>query len=360
MDASAIKARVSPRNIKFRVLMLCMMGVLAYFMLVMHDSLDRLDVVHEPVDFVISWVNGSDGATAYAAATSKNRWRDWDELRYAIRSIEAHAAWFRRLYLVVNNAAPGSLPGWLDLANERLVVTAVSELFREPDADLPTANSNAVEMNLHRLKGLSKRFVYMNNDWFINRHVDKSHFFHPRGHRLMFNYAVQGDEPTSSVPRDRALAYNKRLLDEMFGYKPRRQLDVHAPLGLDRAVLAEMETHSELAAPMNATSAHRTRNETDVVLAFVYPHYVASTGRGYPSHGPLWVLRNVIQFGLRDSIWRNRFYMLLINALNPTFFCVNDDVKGPAIDPAIGTELTTFLTARFPTPSMYEKAGSVN
>ena len=336
-----------------RVITCCAVLSLGYCMLIMNDRLEDIEVTHEPIDFVVTWVNGTDRRPgSYYPQPDKNRWRDWGELKYALRSIEGNAPWFRRVYLVVNSDDPSALPSWLDLDQERLEVVPLWKIFQSPDTDLPTANSNAVEVNLHRIDGLSRRFVYTNNDFFINKPISRSFFFYNRGQRIYLHVVRQPDTPTSRAPRDVAMAYNKKALDEAFGHKTRMQ-DVHAPIGLDRSVLYGME--SLFGGMFNETSSHKTRSETDVILAFLYDHYATEMGHGYPVNSPIWTTKNFIHFGLRDSLWRNRGYMALVKFVSPTMFCINDDVSDTNLEPIIRSELTTFLESQFPAPSVFER-----
>ena len=70
----------------------------------------------EPIDFVLTWVNGSDpdfvkSISQYRNDTentfedsrqSNNRYADFDQIKYALRSIERHAPWFNHIYIVTN------------------------------------------------------------------------------------------------------------------------------------------------------------------------------------------------------------------------------------------------------------------
>ena len=46
-----------------------------------------------------------------------------------------------------------------------------------PKENLPTFNSNAIEMNMHKIKGLSEQFVYFNDDMFLTNKVFPEDFF---------------------------------------------------------------------------------------------------------------------------------------------------------------------------------------
>lgn len=86
-----------------------------------------------------------------------NRYRDWDELRYSLRSLEQYAAGFRnKIQILVNSvdgtAAGKQIPTWLndDPATKEVVqVLAQEEFFdREKHACLPTFNSLTIENQL--------------------------------------------------------------------------------------------------------------------------------------------------------------------------------------------------------------------
>ena len=131
-------------------------------------------------DVVYTWVDGNDPAwkslfRAYCDSRDQSesqeglgatRFQQHDELRYSLRSIEAYAPWVSRIYLVTN----GQVPNWLDTHNDRLVLVNHDEIFTNK-SDLPTCNSYAIEFNLHRIRGLSDRFVYFNDDMFLGRTV---------------------------------------------------------------------------------------------------------------------------------------------------------------------------------------------
>lgn len=86
-----------------------------------------------------------------------NRYRDWDELRYSLRSLERHAAKFRNKIQIVVNSVEGTpegkqIPTWLNddpLTKETVEVLAQEEFFdAEKHACLPTFNSLTIENQL--------------------------------------------------------------------------------------------------------------------------------------------------------------------------------------------------------------------
>jgi len=51
-----------------------------------------------------------------------------------------------------------------------------SEIFRKK-SDLPSFNSNAIEVALHRIPGLSRRFLYFNDDFMLTKNVTITDFW---------------------------------------------------------------------------------------------------------------------------------------------------------------------------------------
>lgn len=136
----------------------------------------------ENIDFVMIWVDGSDLAwqkekSKYQVNKSRNiddgeeRYRDWGILRYWFRAVEKYAPWVHRVYFVTC----GQIPEWLNLESQKLKFVKHSDYM--PKEYLPTFSSHPIELNLHRIEGLSEQFVYFNDDMFLTRPVSPGDFF---------------------------------------------------------------------------------------------------------------------------------------------------------------------------------------
>lgn len=133
-----------------------------------------------PIDFVITWVDGSDITWLEEKKKYNNnfdvddslvRYRDFGTLKYLLRSIDKFAPWVRNIFLVTN----GQVPDWLSLENTKLKLVKHSNFI--PEEYLPTFSSHPIEWHLHRIDGLSENFVYFNDDMIITNHVKPSDFF---------------------------------------------------------------------------------------------------------------------------------------------------------------------------------------
>ena len=64
---------------------------------------------------------------------------------------------------------------WLNIDHEKLVVIDHTDIIAKEY--LPVFNSNAIEMNLHRIKGLAENFVYFNDDMYLTAPVSTNRLF---------------------------------------------------------------------------------------------------------------------------------------------------------------------------------------
>lgn len=133
------------------------------------------------IDIVITWVDGNDEKwlSEKAKYDNKNkddsnssiRYREWGLLKYWFRSIEENAPWINHIYLITC----GHYPSWLNLDNPKLTLIKHSDFI--PEKYLPTFNSNVIELYMHRIRNLSDKFIYFNDDVFIIDKVTPDYFF---------------------------------------------------------------------------------------------------------------------------------------------------------------------------------------
>lgn len=120
------------------------------------------------------------------ADISASRFADNEELKYSLRSVEKHAPWVRNIFIVTN----GQIPSWLNLDNPRLKIVSHEELFLNK-SHLPTFSSPAIEAHLHRIPGLSPKFVYLNDDVMFADDVWPDDFYtHANGQKIYLTWPV--------------------------------------------------------------------------------------------------------------------------------------------------------------------------
>lgn len=132
------------------------------------------------IDFVITWVDGNDPkwrkkfesySEEYEGDKRTVRYRDWDLLQYWFRGVAQYAPWVNCIFFVTE----GHIPNWLNTKCPKLKIVKHSDFI--PKEYLPLFNSRAIEVNLHRIHGLSEHFVYFNDDFFLINTIKPSFFF---------------------------------------------------------------------------------------------------------------------------------------------------------------------------------------
>ena len=141
----------------------------------------RNDTEVPKIDFVLPWVDGGDplwlaekakySPSPMADSASEIRYRDWDNLQYWFRAVENFAPWVNGIYFITW----GHIPAWLNCKADKLHIVKHSDYI--PAEYLPTFSSHTIELNIHRIKGLSENFVYFNDDMFLTRPVKPEDFF---------------------------------------------------------------------------------------------------------------------------------------------------------------------------------------
>jgi UDP-glucose 4-epimerase len=311
------------------------------------------------IDIVFSWVDGSSAEFQRVRALrmqsyvvgvgddSAARYRQLDELKYALRSVYLFAPWVRRIFIVTDSPTPR----WLD---EHPAVTIVpSTAFFLDQANLPTHNSHAIESQLHHIDGLSEHFLYSNDDMFFARPVSQDMFFSPGGVSKFIEATTRiglGDNSPERSGFENAARVNRRLLRERFGRVTTRHLE-HAPTPLRRSVLEEMER--EFSTDFARTAASPFRSATDIsVTNSLYHYYALLTGRAVvQSDARVKYVETTLKSSLKQMT-------ALLRTRREDFFCLNDGST-----PEISIETRTsavldFLNSYFPIPAPWEKPES--
>ena len=129
------------------------------------------------MDIVILYVNGNDKEwlekrKKYDPDTKANvcRFRDNNELKFLLRSIDMYAPWIENIFIVTDS----KMPEWLDTGSEKLHIVSNEEIM--PAEILPCYNSNVIEEYICYIPGLSETFIYANDDMFFGRPVGKDFF----------------------------------------------------------------------------------------------------------------------------------------------------------------------------------------
>ena len=309
------------------------------------------------IDIVFSWVDGSSAEFQRIRALKMNsyvvgmgddsaaRFRQLDEIRFALRSVHLFAPWIRRIFIVTDSPAPT----WL-ADHPSVTIVRSSEFFTDPD-NLPTHNSHAIESQLHHIDGLSEHFLYSNDDMFFGRPVSPDMFFSPGGITKFIEATTRiglGENSTDRSGFENAARVNRSLLRERFGRVTTRHLE-HAPTPLRRSVLQEIE--DTFPADFARTAGSPFRASTDIsVTNSLYHYYALMTGRAVvQTTARVTYVETTLASSLRQM-------KTLLKDRSQDFFCLNDGSE-PEISIDVRTSaVVDFLESYFPIAAPWELA----
>ncbi|BDI22083.1 stealth family protein [Herbiconiux sp. L3-i23] len=308
------------------------------------------------IDIVFSWVDGTDKEFQRARAKrmasyvvgegddSEARFRQIDELKYALRSIYMYAPWIRNIYIATDSPRPV----WLD---EHPRVTLMrSEDFFEDLSNLPTHNSQAVEAQIHRIPGLSEYYLYSNDDMFFGRPVFPDMFFSPGGLTKFIEATTRiglGENNPKRSGFENAARVNRRLLHERFGRVTTRHLE-HTAAPLRKSVVEDLAREFPDEFRRTAASPFRAADNISVTNS-LYHYYALMTGRAVQKVGAkVLYVDTTMKSGLRmlKKLLKKRDY---------DFFCLNDG-SFPEVGPEErARKMRSFLERYFAIPAPWEK-----
>jgi len=327
------------------------------------------DFRDEAIDIVYTWVDGGDplfiserkrfpGQSASCDirdAVLDNHFRDNGELMYSLRSIEKFAPWVHRIHIVTN----GQVPAWLNTDCERISLVTHEQIFSDPD-QLPVFNSNAIESQIHRIPGLSRRFLYMNDDLFLCRPVYRSDYVNGRaGQNFFFDSIPLHEDCLKGSVHDRAYAYTQMVARRLQPDVTKRCLPSHCPQLYDKEILFHLE---ELFPDAFAeTASHRFRDQEDIVLRILYFIYILETSERNNGHKAITLQNNSDEYMF---LMLHRHMPPPVRSLatayrrRPRFLCINDDIKEPGKGGMTSFACRQLLKWLFPWTSEFEKGNN--
>ena len=129
---------------------------------------------NEPIDVVIKYIDLSDETLNRTGIKQIQKDKDNEELRYSIRSIFQYIPWVRKIFIVMPNDKVRYFKSY-DEIKDKIVYVKDKDIL-----GYDSANIYAFTFHLFRLEkfGLSNNFIYMDDDFFIGKELNKSNFFY--------------------------------------------------------------------------------------------------------------------------------------------------------------------------------------
>ena len=290
-----------------------------------------------------------------------------DELRFSLRSADMYAPWIRRVFVVMNDES--TPPGWLRTDRPDLRVVKLSEIL--PADCLPCYCSDTIEHHLWRIPGLSKRFLYANDDMMFGKATSPDFFFASdgkpicrfgskrsvhRGDRLYTSYHACMENAEKLVGD----AYGLRGgFAKAFGRSPHHNIDAY-----DRDDVQLCFERFRVDFERSGAFRYPFRSERNF-QRLLYSFHALATGRAHFRRAPFNTKWNKpwwrclipsrgesLQFF--GGVWKHGEKQ--IARYRPNLFCFNDGVETTDAD---RRGLDDLYARMFPKPSRFEQEGGV-
>lgn len=312
------------------------------------------------IDVVYMWVDGDfpgygDVLSQYAETPFDRdpaRTRDnLDLLKYSMRSLERHAPWVRKVYILTCRP---QVPSWLDLASGKVEVIHHDQVI-DP-AHLPTFNSLAIVSHVHKIPGLSPDFIYLDDDILFLRPVTPADFVSPQGRQYIFpdrHWAPRYDGAAAKQgqkPWNLALSASNELLDQVMGAARRRQVN-HVPLMINRDLWQDMLERFPEA--VERTRRSRFRADGNIAVEFMYPYFLLAQGKAEFADANR--ARSSSGYLPLEDFWPWTAWKLReLKRRNPLWATLNDNF-GPVPNPRAERLVKAALLDWLPQASRYER-----
>lgn len=327
------------------------------------------------IDIVIPWVDGSDPDWQQefqkyrSLATGRDdnseiRYRDWDNLQYLFRGIEQFAPWVRKVHFITT----GQKPKWLNLNAPKLNFVRHEDFI--PKEFLPTFSVRPIELNLHRIEGLSEQFIYFNDDYFLLRPVSPERFFRhglpcdmaildtlpmggPRGHTLMndMNVVIRHFRKNSVLKNNLRKFFNPLYGSQLLRSVALMPFSVfpgfrnhHSPQAFLKSTFREVwEAEEPL---LREVSSHRFRDITDV-NQYLFRFWQFMNGNFHPVN----IAKGMCRFTLSD---RDAGKLAAAISAQKSEILVMADSEDISDFQALVTQINTAFDAILPEKSSFE------
>ena len=306
-----------------------------------------------PIDIVYTWLDSTDkkwineytkfsksNSLANIRDASSVRYSSFDELKYSLRSLFMNFSFYNHIYIVTY----GHKPSWIKEHNKISFINH-NEIFEKDK--LPLFNSRAIECNLHKIKDISKYFLYINDDVLFNEDTSFLNFFYCNGITKFFPrltpsaYFLTAEDINHTAWRNAAINGSNLIINKT-GYSANIHMQ-HVPHAVNRDVMYEME--EKFFDRFEITRANKFRANTDISpIAHLYPYYAFSCGMAIPSS----IKCETIQL---DQELAEVKLAKALNNQSTKILCINDFDKNLSDS----KQITHLLEKKYPFKAPWEK-----
>ncbi len=304
------------------------------------------------------------------ASNSTARFASYNELKYTLRSIEAHLGPIvRDIILVTNN---GAIPSWLNPRSEGIRIISHRDLL--PKANY---NSNAIESQLCKIPNLSNIWLYLNDDLMLLNSMKRHDFVSKQGqlvwfaesnwflrlfstNRFLFKILLLFQRWGLTWIDDTHVA--RQITAKLTHADPYSRSNGHCPMAFTQSMLSQFNSH--YAEPIETLIQHEPfRTKTNFCYCYAVLKHFEQSGRIKLAKG-----RTTSIIGVTDYRWLNWVQIQLhwfwqwvgqstisqMVGWKGYDFVAFQDVR-TRVDPLVVNVMLDAMETMFPVPSRFEK-----
>ena len=174
---------------------------------------------NELIDAVIKYIDLSDKTLRREGLPQLIKDEENNEIKYCVRSILKNIPWINKIFIIMPNEKVKYFKDYNEI-KEKIIYVKDKDLI-----GFDSASSTVFEFNLWRLKffGISKNYIYFNDDSFVGNPLKKSDFFYVENDTIVpYIFGYQIKEPISKeiIEKYHKPAYDKISQREFYIQDP--------------------------------------------------------------------------------------------------------------------------------------------
>lgn len=308
------------------------------------------------IDIVITYVNNNDlewqerkkntlsnidSINLMTTSNVEGRYKDNNELKFLLRSIEKNFSFYNKIYIVTDT----DLPDWLNTEHKKIRIVKHSSFMDKEH--LPTFSARGIEAQLHKIRYLSDYFIYLNDDMFFNKKVEMKDLFTDNKINVYFeNEKI----PNKKISKDFFSDINSNIMAKSFIFhmfnKRSIYKNAHTPKLIYKPDIIELEENYPELFHNVSKEPFRTYN-THSIIASLYSHYLIAKDKGIQVFDNFYYTENTKKEVEKD-------YNLIYNSDNFYSVCIND-TSDDFLSEELDKKQQDFYHKIFPNKSHFEK-----
>ncbi|MCL2369297.1 MAG: stealth family protein [Alphaproteobacteria bacterium] len=320
---------------------------------------------NKKIDLVYLWVDGSDpkwirrknkflkSVGLAEIPEAAHRYKDNDELKYSLRSVEKFAPWINHIFIITDD----QVPAWLNTKHPKITIVDHTDII--PKKYLPVFSPRPPLVSLSKIPGLSEYFLLADDDMLFGNYTTPDYFFTAddkvkvHGKSYSMKKFIKNSAPRiNSGDYIKAIMNAKTLIREIHGDSHNYEWEPsHNITGYKKSSVESAYNHPKINKAIEITYKSKIRGRDDLSQV-IFQEYMLANDIAHLELVPKFGIKNIIE-KFKGNISRayqakkikKRLFMPW-----PKLFCVNNSGMHPRID----KYNNKVLSKMFPKKSSFE------